>query len=386
MLLLLDRAEQDFVFDDVPSRPVPSLLRGFSAPVKLSGLSPASLRFLATHDTDPFVRWDSGQQYATDMLLRLVDAARRGAPVEPDAGLVDAARATLARADHDPAFAAEALALPGLGVVADRMPTADHAAVHAARMLVKAAIGTALRRELRDTYDRLADAGPYRIDGASIGRRALRNICLDLLAAPPTPDGAHGLRLASRQYAGGTSMTDVLAALAVLNAAEHDVAPANPPPDAPPDAAAALPDREAALADFHARWRHDDLVLDKWFAIQAMSPRPGAIARVRALYAHPEFDLRNPNRMRALVGSFASGNPVHFHAADGSGYDFLAEAVLAVDRINGQIAARMVGPLGAWRRQDAARQRLMQDALARILAEPSLSAGTREMAARSAGH
>ncbi len=364
MLLELRHAAQDFVFDDVSGRPVPSLLRGFSAPVQLRGLSPASLRFLATHDTDPFVRWDSGQQYATDVLLRLVDGLRRGEAPAPDRGMVDAARVTLARADADPAFAAEALALPGLGVVADRMAVADHEGVHLARQLMKGAIGTGLSGELHDAYARLADAGPYRIDGESIGRRSLRNACLDVLASPQAAGRDAGVALAAAQFAARASMTDVLAALVVL---------------AGSDAA----EGEAALVEFHARWRHDDLVLDKWFSIQAMSPRPGAIGRVRALYGHPDFDLRNPNRMRSLIGAFASGNPVAFHAADGSGYAFLADAILAVDRINGQVAARMVGPLGAWRRQDEGRQALMRDALARVLAEPTLSQGTREMAARS---
>ncbi len=366
MLLDLRESAQDFVFDDVPARPVPSLLRGFSAPVQLRGLSPASLRFLATHDTDPFVRWDSGQQYATDVLLRLVDGLRRGEAPAPDRGVVEAARATLARADADPAFAAEALALPGLGVVADRMAVADHEGVHLARQLMKGAIGTGLEGALHDAYVRLADGGPYRIDGESIGRRSLRNTCLDFLASPQAATRDAGIALAAAQFAAGDSMTDVLAALMVL-------------------AGSGGPEGESALVGFHARWRHDDLVLDKWFSIQAMSPREGAIGRVRALYAHPDFDLRNPNRMRSLIGAFASGNPVAFHAADGSGYAFLADAILAVDRINGQVAARMVGPLGAWRRQDAGRQALMRDALARVLAEPGLSQGTREMASRSSG-
>ncbi len=364
MLLSLRRARQDYVFDDVPSRPVPSLLRGFSAPVQLRGLSPAALCFLVTHDTDPFVRWDSGQQYATDVLLRLVDGLRRGETPAADQGVIDAARVTLARADADSAFAAEALALPGLGVVADRMAIADHEGVHRARQLMKGAIGTALQSALHDAYARLADAGPYRIDGESIGRRSLRNTCLDFLAAPQASGSAAGVALAAAQFAAGASMTDVLAALMVL-------------------AGSGAPEGDAALAAFHARWRHDDLVLDKWFSIQAMSPRDGAIGRVRALYAHPDFDLRNPNRMRSLISAFASGNPVAFHAADGSGYAFLADAILAVDRINGQVAARMVGPLGAWRRQDDTRQPLMRAALARVLAEPALSQGTREMASRS---
>ena len=371
MLLDLRARAQDYVFDDVASRPVPSLLRGFSAPVTVRGLSPAALRFLSTHDTDPFVRWDSGQQYATDVLLRLADSLGRGHSPDPDQGMIDAARTTLARADDDrqgadPAFAAEALALPGLGVVTDRMAPApaDHAGVHRARLLMKGAIATELERALHDAYARLADPGPYRPDGPSIGRRSLRNTCLDLLASPLARGHEAGVALAAAQFAAGANMTDVLAALMVLSNAGG-------------------PSGEAALAAFHARWRHDELVLDKWFSIQAMAQRDGAIERVRALYAHPDFDLRNPNRMRALIGAFASGNPVAFHAADGSGYAFLADAVLAVDRINGQVAARMVVPFGAWSRQDKGRQALMREALARVLAEPVLSRGTREMATRS---
>ncbi|HET9019199.1 MAG TPA: aminopeptidase N C-terminal domain-containing protein, partial [Acetobacteraceae bacterium] len=216
-------------------------------------------------------------------------------------------------------------------------------------------IGTTLAGALHATYRRLTDNGPYRIDGEAIGRRALRNACLGYLAAADST----GVKLARAQFDAQANMTDVLAALDVLAATDAR-------------------DREAALAAFHAKWRGDDLVLDKWFAIQAASPRPQTVEDVRALYRHPDFDLRNPNRVRALVGVFSAGNQVRFHDASGAGYRFLADAVIALDPINGQTAARLVNPLGAWRRQNAARQALMRTELERILATPKLSRGTFE--------
>ncbi|HET7882707.1 MAG TPA: aminopeptidase N [Acetobacteraceae bacterium] len=359
--LLFGEAEQSFVFDDVAERPVPSLLRGFSAPVKLSGLAPAQLQFLAAHDTDPFVRWESGQQYATQLLLGMAAAWRRGETQALEQGLVDALAATLRGADADPAFAAEALTLPTESFLADQMAVVDVDAIHAARNAARIAIGNALRSELRATYERLTDSGPYRIDGASIGRRALRNACLAYLAAG---GGADGIARAKAQFDAGQNMTDVLAALAVLSAID-------------------CAERRAALDAFHAKWQADDLVLDKWFAIQAMSPLPDTANAVRALARHADFDLRNPNRVRALVASFASGNQVRFHAADGGGYRFLADTIVALDPMNSQVAARLVPPLGQWRRFDAARQALMKQELQRVLDAPNLSKGTFEMATRS---
>jgi aminopeptidase N len=360
-VLLVTEAEQRFTFIDVPGAPTPSLLRGFSAPVKLSGLTPDRLRFLAAHDTDPFVRWESGQQYATGVLLELVAAYRRNEspPVEP--ALIEAVAATLALADADPALIAEALSLPSETFLADQMAIADVAAIHAVRERVRAAIGRELRDALHATYTRLTDTGPYRIDGGSIGRRALRNICLAYLAGDPD-----GVQLAKAQFDAGENMTDVLAALAVLSSIDCN-------------------ERVAALATFHAAWHEDALVLDKWFAIQATSKLPGTLEAVRALSRHPDYDLRNPNRIRALVGSFASGNPVRFHDAPGGGYRFLSDTIIALEPTNGQVAARMVSPLGQWRRVDAARQALMQAELRRILEVPNLTSNTFEMVSKSLG-
>jgi aminopeptidase N len=359
--LLFSDAEQSFVFEDVAERPAPSLLRGFSAPVKLSGVPLAQLQFLAAHDTDPFVRWESGTQYATHLLLAMAAAWRRGDRPTLEQGLLDALAATLGEAETDPAFAAEALTLPSETFLADQMAVADVDAIHAARDFARVAVGQTLREELRAMYERLTDRGAYRIDGGSIGRRALRNTCLAYLTA----DGsAEGIALAKAQFDAGHNMTDVLAALAVLSA--HDCA-----------------ERRSALQAFHARWHGDDLVLDKWFAIQAMSPLPDTPEAVRTLEKHVDFDLRNPNRVRALVASFASGNQVRFHEASGKGYRIVADIIIALDPMNSQVAARLVPPLGQWRRVGPARQELMKQELQRILDTPGLSNGTFEMATRS---
>ncbi len=357
-LLLLDAAEQTFTFEDVPAPPVASLLRGFSAPVKLTGVSRERLRFLATHDTDSFVRWESGQRYATAVLLDLVAAGRAFAM---DEGLIEAAAALLAGAAADRQFAAEALALPSEAFIADQMEVVDPDAIHAARQFVRGELGRRLGPALRAAYAGLADPGEYRIDAEAIGRRALRNAALAYLAAA----GAEGVALARAQFDAATNMTDQLAALAVLAAADG-------------------PHREAALAAFYARWRGDDLVLDKWFSIQAGSPRPQTVADVLALARHADFDRRNPNRVRSLVGAFAA-NQVRFHVADGAGYRFLADMVIALDGSNAQTASRLAGPLGNWRRQDAGRRALMRSELERILAAPNLSRLTYEKASKALG-
>ena len=359
-VLKIQAPETHFLFEDVPVEPIPSLLRGFSAPVRLNGLSPSQLRFLATYDQDPFVRWDASQRYATDALLALAQAQSAGRAAQLDAGVIAAAAATLAGAEADPAFAAEALALPSEAYLADQQQTVDPDALHAARETARTAIGQALRESLRTTYERLTDSGPYRIEAAAIGRRALRNACLAYLVAA---GDAEGRQLAKAQFDQGNNMTDVLAALVALANVE-------------------CRQRTEALTMFHSKWRTNAQVLDKWFAIQATAGLPDTLTTVRNLVAHPDFDLRNPNRVRALVGSFCSANPVRFHVASGAGYEFLADIVLALDPLNPQVAARMVPPLGQWRRMDGARQAKMRAALQRILAAPKLSRNTAEMVER----
>ena len=356
-VLLATQAENRFEFTGVASPPVPSLLRDFSAPVKLSGLTPDRLRFLAAHDSDPFVRWDSGQQFAASVLLDMVATIQAGGKPATDPALIEAMASTL---DQEPAFAAEALALPGEATLADKMEIVDVDAIHAARDIARSAIGRALAGRLRALYDELTDSDGYTIDGPAIGRRSLRNACLGYLVAG---GDVAAVMLAKAQFDAAQNMTDVLAALGILSGVD-------------------CPQRAQALDAFYQAWRGDPLVLDKWFAIQAVSPLPGTVQAVQTLTAHPDFDLRNPNRIRALVSSF-SGNQVRFHDRSGAGYSLYADTIVQLDPTNSQVAARMVSPLGQWRRFDAGRQLLMKAQLQRILDLPGLSRNTFEMASKS---
>jgi len=223
------------------------------------------------------------------------------------------------------------------------------------------AIAAQMATALGETYRNLTDSGPYRTDGASIGKRALRNVCLGYLAAD---NSAGGARLAKAQFDAQQNMTDVLAALSVL--ADIDST-----------------ERNAALVAFYERWQDDPLVVDKWFAIQARSSLPGTIDAVKALTRHSAFTRSNPNRLRALVGTFSQVNQLYFHAASGAGYRFLADEVMTLDPENPQVAARMVQALGLWRRFDPARQALMKAQLQRIHDTQGLSTNTFEMVSKS---
>jgi aminopeptidase N len=361
-VITLTESRETFRFVDVPASPVPSLLRGFSAPVKLKDAPLEWLKFLAINELEPFARWEAGQQVATRGLLESIRACRSGAkpaPLDPD--LVTALRRVLADAERDPAFAAEALTLPSEAFLADQLEVVDVDAIHTARESARADLGRAMSMEFASTYVALADTGPYRTDATAIGRRALRNTCLAYLAAA---DAEKAATLAKAQFDARANMTDVLAALTVL--ADLD-----------------RPERPAALARFFAAWSHDELVIDKWFTLQARSSLPGTANRVRQLTSHPAFERKNPNRVRALVGAFAQSNQLRFHDASGAGYVFLADEVISLDPINPTTAARLVQPLGGWRRHNTARQELMRQQLERVLAAPSLSKNTYEVVSKS---
>jgi aminopeptidase N len=336
---------------------VPSLFRNFSAPVKLLGQSRERLQFLSAHDSDLFNRWDALQQYATLVLLDAISAYQTGAAFELDAGLRDAMAATLRDAARDPAFAAEALLLPAETLLAEEMEIVDPDAIRAVREAARAALGSALHAEFHQAYKEFGDADPLDISGAAMARRALKNTAMGYLTA------AGDAKLAAAQFAAAQNMTDRLAALANLAETETE-------------------EREAALATFYTEWRGNPLVLDKWFAVQARAGAPDTLARVQSLLNHPDFDLRNPNRVRALVGAF-TGNAAKFHDASGAGYRLLADIILRLDEKNPQIAARLATAMGAWRRFSSARQALMQAELQRILANERLSHNTYEMVAKA---
>jgi aminopeptidase N len=340
--------------------PVPSLLRGFSAPVKLHAeRSPETLQFLAANDSDPFARWEAFQDLAlADIRARIGDANASGA-ISP--GLLDAFTRTLGDRRLDDAFIALALTLPTEGAIGDGLPVIDVDGIHRTRQDSRVAIGLRLAQAWRATSERCADPGPYRYDGRSAGRRALANLALGYRVV--TAD-AEALRTAMTQLVQATNMTDQFAALAMLSHAGGSSA-------------------EEAIAWFEQRWQGDTLVMDKWFSVQATAPDVGVLDRIANLLHHPGFDAQNPNKLYALVGSFASGNAVRFHDRSGRGYAFLTDRVLETDPFNPKIAARLVGHLGRWRRYDTQRQGLMRASLDRILSHSGLSRDVFEIASKS---
>jgi len=354
--LILDAAEQSFTFD-AEKQPVPSLFRNFSAPVKLLGQSRERLKFLAAHDTDLFNRWDALQSYATIVLLEAIAAAKTGAAFVLDDGLREAVAGILRDAEIDPAFAAEALALPSESLLADAMDVVDPDAIHEVRNAARAALGGALKTEFAAAAQKFGAVAADDLSGHAMGYRAVKNAAVSYLAA--SGDNAP----AAAQYAAGANMTDTLAALMILVET--------------PDAR-----REEALASFHAAWSKNPLVLDKWFAVQARSGAADTLARVKALTKHPDFDLKNPNRVRSLIGAFA-GNQARFHDRSGAGYALVADTIITLDAKNPQIAARLCTVLGSWRRFNAARQDLMRENLERIIAVERLSHNTYEMASKA---
>jgi aminopeptidase N len=359
-VLELDGPRREFTFVDLAERPAPSLLRGFSAPVRLDfpGRS-AHLALQMAHDPDPYNRWDAAQQRAVSLLReRAGDWRAERSLALPDA-FRDACAATLA-ADLDPALAALALNLPSEGYLAELSEVVDPDAIHAARVWLRGALAAALTEAWRATYDRLHDDAPYRFAAADVGRRALKNLALGYLMELADDDVT---ALCMGQFERADNLTDGLAALTAL--ANTDV-----------------PARPVALEAFHARWQDDPLVLDKWFSIQATSRLPGTLAHVRELMHDPAFSLRNPNRVRALVGAFCHGNPAQFHAADGGGYALLGETVRTLNASNPQIAARLLGAFGQWRRYDDARQALVQAELEAILRLPGLARDLFEVATK----
>ena len=361
-VLRLTENEQSFHFTGIAEKPVPSLLRGFSAPVRLSyPYTESELVFLMKHDSDAFNRWDAGQRLAMQTILGLLAAQQQGEAFGLSHDFISAYQAVLTDKTLDFALRAEAMQLPSESDIAEVARPADPEAIHSVREFIYAALAKALRLDLETLYQQLADHGEYRVDALSIGRRSLKNVCLDYLGRINDPSIQE---LCYAQYQTAGNMTDALAALAVLNQVE-------------------CPEREQALQHFHDRWQHDALVMDKWFALQAVSTLPNTLEQVQTLMQHSLFDLRNPNKVRALIGSFAMRNPLHFHAQDGSGYQFLADQVLVLDARNPQIASRMVRPLMNWRQYEPVRSALMKTQLERIKAQQGLSGDVFEIVSKS---
>ena len=361
-VLRLTEREQSFSFTGIASKPVPSLLRGFSAPVRLQyPYSEDDLIFLMKYDSDSFNRWDAGQRLAMQTLLQLLSDQQQGRGIGLEHEFISAFQTVLNDSSLDYALRAETLSLPSEADIAELAQPANPEAIHQAREFMYSTLAKALRFDLERFYSALQEDGAYRVDSKSIGQRGLKNICLDYLGRINDESIQQQCLL---QYRQANNMTDALAALAVLNQID-------------------CPQRQQALDEFEQRWQQDPLVMDKWFALQASSALPNTLERVKALTQHKLFDIRNPNKVRALIGSFAMRNPLHFHAEDGSGYDFLTEHVLQLDAINPQIASRMVRPLMNWRQYEAQRSQLMREHLEQIKAHQGLSPDVYEIVTKS---
>ncbi|MBL1258348.1 aminopeptidase N [Methylocystis sp. Sn-Cys] len=362
-LFELSNSARTVTFKNIPSQPVVSALRGFSAPVRLEPApESAALEKLLACDDDPFNRWQAAQSLALRAIFARVDAARAGAPLPAAPGYVAALRTILSGADADPAFAAQALSLPSeTDLAREAGSNVDPDELFAARFGLREEIGRALASEAEAIYARLSEAGPYSPDAASAGRRSLKTVALDLVAAG---DPAKGSALAESQFAAAGNMTDRLAALALLALLGGDA-------------------REKAFAAFYAQFEGDALVIDKWFALQATIPEPATTQRVIDLMSHPDFSLSNPNRVRSLIGVFANANLTRFHALDGSGYDLLTKIILELDPKNPQVAARLLSSLRSWRTMEPRRRALIEARLRRIVAQEGLSADTKDIATRA---
>ncbi len=365
-VLSLTAPTQTFVFEAIPAAPVVSLLRDFSAPVQLEfEQTDAELAHLMATDSDAFNRWEAGQRLATRVLLAGIAAGGVGCDWIPDAFVAACGRVLDDGLRGDPALAAEALNLPAETVLAEAVVAQggiiDPDVIHTARVALRRHLAARLRDSFEAVWTALAPAAAYAPDGAQVGQRALRNACLAYLAESDTDYLKSSVvpRLAVQLKAGG-NMTDEIAALATL--ANLD-----------------LPEREAALADFYTRWQTEALVIDKWFSVQATSRLHGTVTHVRALMQHPAFDLKNPNRVYALIRGFCGANPRHFHAADGNGYALAADVISELQAMNPQVASRIARSFDRWRQFDASRQAHARAALERIAAVEGLAKDVAEV-------
>lgn len=362
-VLRVTDAEQSFTFINIEELPVPSLLRGFSAPVRLYyDYSDEQLAFLMSHDSDAFNRWDAGQRLAMKTILGLLQAREQGEPEALEHHFIEAFQNLLNDVSLDSAFKAEALTLPSEADIAELARPINPVAIHDVREFVYTNLAKALRIDLENCYEQLSQAqGEYDVETQSMAKRSLKNTCLAYLGRlddEAIPEMTH------QQYVDADNMTDALAALSVLNNIECE-------------------ERDAAIEAFYNEWQDDSLVLDKWFALQAASQLPNTLDTIKALKQHEKFDGRNPNKVRSLLGSFAMRNTTNFHAEDGSGYDFLAECVLELNDFNPQLASRIVRPLMTWKHFEPVRGSHMRAQLERIIEHDGLSKDVYEIVSKS---
>jgi aminopeptidase N len=362
LVLNVNKAEQCFVFTGIKEQPVPSLLRGFSAPVKLDfAYSRDQLLRLMSSDSDGFCRWDASQQLGLAEIKTAIAALEQGQQPSPDLSYIAACRTLLSDTALDGAMVAMMLQLPSEAYLAEIFHPVDVHAIHRARESLRAALARALEPELWACYQRCQSDEPYQANAEQIAQRSLKNTVLSYLMLGET-DAA--VTAARTQFEVSSNMTDQLAALVVLV-----------------NSSAAYKDE--ALQRFYQQWQHEPLVINQWFQVQSVCRLPGTLEKVQDLMSHPAFNISNPNKVRALIGAFCGQNSLNFHCEDGAGYRFLADQVLVLNRSNPQIASRLLVPLTKWRKYLPAAQKLMCAELERILAEPELSSDVYEVVSKS---
>ena len=360
--LEIRNAVETFRFTGLAAKPVPAILRGFSAPVRVVyPYRPDELLLLMSHEPDPFCRWEAGQYRAKELMLALVADLQAGRELRLDPAYVTAFRAVLTGRGGDPAFRAEALTVPSETYLADQMTVVDPDAVHDARQFVRRSLAEQLRVEFLQVFAESRNREPYHPDDGRAGWRRLANLCLGYLATLNQPDT---VALCLERVRHADNMTDVMGGLVPLASSDS-------------------PERRSVLEWFYEKWRDDRQVVDKWFSLQSASSLPGTLAEVTALLDHPAFELSNPNRFRSLVGAFSQGNQVRFHDRSGAGYRFLGDQLLRLIPVNPQVSARLLSPLTRWRRYDTARRSLMRAELDRIRAVPGLPRDVYEIVEKS---
>ncbi|KAL8498468.1 hypothetical protein ACS0TY_021701 [Phlomoides rotata] len=360
-VLRVTKKEEEFVFNDIPERPVPSILRGYSAPVRMdTDLIDADLYFLLANDSDEFNRWEAGQVLARKLMLSLVSDFQQNKALVLNSEFINGFKSILCDPSLDKEFIAKAITLPDEGEIMDMMEVADPDAVHTVRTFIRKQLASELKEELLNTVKSNRSSEPYEFNHSNMARRALKNNALEYLG--PLED-SELTELALHEYKTATNLTDQFAALVALDQKPGKI-------------------RDEVLADFYKKWEHNYLVVTKWFALQAMSNVPGNVENVRKLLDHPAFDIRNPNKVYSLIGGFR-GSPVNFHAKDGSGYKFWGEIVVQLDKLNPQMASRMVSAFSRWKRYDETRQNLAKAQLEMILSANGLSENVYEIASKS---
>lgn len=360
-LVEITQAEETFVFENVPELPVLSINRDFSAPIKVNvNYSSQEYTFLMAHDSDSFNRWEAGQKLATDLMLGMVADLANGKDLELDHGFIQAFGAVLEDPNLDNGLKASALILPSESTLTQHQDIIDFDGIHLVREYVRYKLAETYQKQFKEIYTALNTAEPYAFNALAVGKRSLKEVCLNYLSCLETPET---IALCAQQYHSAKNMTDQFAALTFLTNI-------------------ACPEKDEAVKAFYSQWKHDTLVMNKWLAVQALSKLDGTFETVNALLKDPVFDMRTPNLVRSLLVSFTQ-NLIHFHRNDGAGYEFIADRIIELDKLNPQVAAALAKSYSKYSQLDPMRKKAMKKALERIAAEPKLSTNVFEIVSKS---